>query len=184
MRRLLVVSVLCLLFTLSARADSLLSNMQVCTDANNGCNYIPMSTVPTITTRDLLQDPSLSQAFFLFSNFQVFSVPMGQTWTLNVTMSWGNTSITQKIPFSGNNRLLSFSVGISNQIVFPYTPTPFTLNLVMTDASGAVIDSVTDNFNLVTPVPEPSALLMLGSGIVGVGWLTGRRWLDRLRSRA
>jgi hypothetical protein len=162
--------------TLNASAD-LLSNMQICANANTNCTFLPLSTVPTITTADLLNVPSLNENLFLFGNGQTFS-PSG-TWTLSVMLSWGNSSVSEMVGFTGSNRLLSFSIGIPDTLAFPYTPTPFTLNLPMTDSDGHLIASATDHFNLVTPVPEPTAFLLLGSGMVGVGWHAARKIFRR-----
>lgn len=181
MKRCFLTAVL-LLCSSFATADTLLSNMQLCSLGKSGCSWLDMSSVPTITQKNALDDPALGQLFFIFGNQQTFSPPVGETWTLDVTLSWGASSVSRAIDFTGDGTSvygIGFDMGIPDTTPFPDPPnrTFFTLQSAMTDQSGAPIDSATNKFYLVRSdtVPEPSVLILFASGLVGLFGVSRRR---------
>ena len=77
-----------------------------------------------------------------------------------------------------------FDLGNSNQLdILNLTGgTSLTTTVDITDPNGVAdigIDAEIDAASIVAPVPEPSSLLMLGSGAIGIGGLLRKRWLAR-----
>lgn len=171
MRRYFIATVL-LLWSSLACADPLLSNMQLCSLSGNTCTWLLMSSLPTITQKNALDESG--ELFFTFKNDQTFTPPAGDTWTLGIALSWNGSSVSRSIPSSGDGVTtygIAFDMGIPDTTLFPPPParTLFTLQTSMTDQSGSVLDSATNNFYLERSdtVPESSALLLLCAGLVG-----------------
>lgn len=77
-----------------------------------------------------------------------------------------------------------FDLGNSNQldIINLAGGTSETTTVDITDPNGVAnigFDAEVDAASIVGPVPEPSSLLMLGSGAIGIGGLLRKRWLAR-----
>ena len=156
-----------------ASADTLLSNMEVCRLLTpSQCTFVPLSSMPTITQKDAVQE--LGQYFFIFGNDQTYSPPNGQTWTLAVSLSWDDSTVSRDIYQTGDGSTVfgvGFDIGIPDTTQFPDPParTLFTLQTTMTDQNANVIDTATNYFYLERDdsIPEPSALVLLSSGVVG-----------------
>ena len=77
-----------------------------------------------------------------------------------------------------------FDLGSSNQldIINFAGGTSRTTTVDITDANGVAnigIDAEVDAASIVPAVPEPSSLLLLGSGVISLGGLLRKRWLAR-----
>ncbi len=159
-----------LLFTVAARADTLLSNLQICSLSTSGCSFLPLSSVPTIGTNSLVNESG--ELFFIFAEpGQTFSPPSGQTWTLDINLAWDSTSVSRSITFMGGaTYAVAFDIGIPDTTLFPPPPalTLFTLDTDLTSATGATIASATNEFNVVFTVAEPATFVLLGAGLMSL----------------
>jgi len=163
----------------SFSSTELMSQMAICQLASaSNCNFLPLARVPTVSTAQLISLPKQWALGFSDLSGATFTVPLGQTWTQDVTLSWLGHSLTRPIFFpgcSGCKYGIGFEMDISKEFHF-FKPTLFTLNTSLFNSRGQLIASATDkHFFLVEPVPEPSGLLLLGTGFLGLLGVLCRR---------
>jgi hypothetical protein len=101
----------------------------------------------------------------------------------SVGLTIGSITYVPVPPSGGDSVTLSTSTGLVTGIEWSYPPAPNRPPLTLsgnqfftTDcAPGAVCGTLDFSNSQVTPTPEPSALLLMATGIVGVGLLATRR---------
>ncbi len=175
----LVLAILSTTLCDNSRASALMSEMEICVASNKSCVDVPLSSVPTISTADQFEFfyPFIGKEVWalLFGDASgaTYAPPAGETWTLIPTLAWDGTSISRPIYCVGTASGGGVcSVGFEMDLPTEDGPGGgqsilFDLSAILYDESGNTVASTTGNyFNLFTPVPEPSALWLVLSGLV------------------
>jgi hypothetical protein len=127
----------------------------------------PTSIDPTTGVRSLNVDFNIT-------------VDPGQTWTGVVRYDWVLNGVASTT-FNTN-----CSAGCTSEVIHGagsfldyttpfFSPTPVTLTMSVINDAGQVLGSRTFEFNISEPVPEPTTLLLLGSGLAVLSRFR-RRW--------
>jgi hypothetical protein len=123
-------------------------------------NLTVLNVGPTITGLTASQNIDPTQPFNFFATATDPGVALGDTLTYN--WDWDN------------NGLFNDYTGASGTIpanYYPLTNGAHKVSVQVTDSYGGV---ATDSF-ILTVVPEPSTIVMVGLGAAGVGWVARKR---------
>ena len=166
-----------LLIVPAVKADPITFDFGSVVALQNGGNTSVNLNTPNLLLAPTSIDPTGVRSLNIGFNL---TVDPGQTWTGVVRYDWvlngvASTTFNNKC-ISGCTSDVIHGVGSFLDYTTPFfDPVPVTLTMSVINDQGVVLGTRTFEFSISEPVPEPTTLLLLGSGLAVLSRFRSRR---------